>query len=373
MAIQYVDLTPSGKSRRQVAQEALNRGLQAGSQVFEGIQKTRRQEALDAERQANQKFQRDAMFASKGIDPTQFSQEQLPAQQGEMSDLPATTFRTSPQDAQASAFSQLAKQAQGQQAGAATDKRLGRQLTRAKIEQLKSMPGKKQNEIARKEKLFNRTVRRDLIKDRQKLDKEFQPFDRLFGTIGNLEKNFKTGSMSGTDKFQLVRAFVPLSEINPGVVRDSEFESVNAQGSTLNKLQQLAEREFKENGTIPDELVQQIFDTSASIKEAIFRGKKSRLGNIDEEIGLEGLDEKTRGVILGSNNVSFMGEKSPEEKREIANTQAAQQNQSFFSNVFNQAQASPGTPLLMQANPEKGELLQRLRAKKAGTLPEGGR
>jgi len=159
------------------------------------------------------------------------------------------------------------------------------------------------------------TSKKDLKKDkwrivskREKVDKEFRPFERLYGSIQTFRKKFKEGRLNPQDRVQLIRLLVPLTEINPGVVREGEVRMVEAQAPIQNQIKAF----FHGNVTgekITDEIVADMFDTASTLRPVAANIKVDALSKLKAQIDDIGLSDKAE-VILGKHNLSLMSDPS---------------------------------------------------------------
>jgi hypothetical protein len=143
-----------------------------------------------------------------------------------------------------------------------------------------------------------------LIDKRDALDKEFRPFERLYGSIGNLEQKFQTGNLNPQDRLQLVRIIVPLSEINPGVVREAEQDMVLAQQGIFSKVKGYITGNVT-GEKINDTVVKEMFDAARSLKPVVDNMKYDSVRNIESQAKDLGLD-KYLPVILGDKNSKLL-------------------------------------------------------------------
>ncbi len=142
------------------------------------------------------------------------------------------------------------------------------------------------------------TTKKDVI------EKQFQPFERLYGSIGELKQKWMDGKLNPQDEIQLVRLLVPLSEINPGVVRESEAAMVQSAQSTLGQISSYANQ--KATGEpLGNTVVKQLFDTADSLRPVVANQKIDLLTNLAGEVNDASLGGKLN-IILGNRNVELL-------------------------------------------------------------------
>lgn len=149
------------------------------------------------------------------------------------------------------------------------------------------------------DKKFRYEVKKDLTGRRVDLQKEYAGLERVFGNVDALKEKVSQGkNLTAADQFQLVRSFVPLSEINPGVVRDAEFETARDLGGKLAGYQVGAENILK-GQLLSKEVIQDIINSADTLKDVVTRGKESRFGDIYDEAKGMGLEDKETDLVLG--------------------------------------------------------------------------
>jgi hypothetical protein len=179
-------------------------------------------------------------------------------------------------------------------------------------------------EAVRAEKLAKKEMKKELKEEErfktgqfdklsgnvEKLDKEFRPLEKLYGSIEVLRQKFEKDpdSLSPQDRLQLVRATVPLVELNPGVVREAEFETFRSQTSVLEQISQRFEKATTGKG-IGDEVVTEIFGSARTLKPVVAHAKADalkRIGNIAAARGLEGQID----ILFGDRNLELISDPS---------------------------------------------------------------
>lgn len=169
-----------------------------------------------------------------------------------------------------------------------------------KIEQLKALknkPGKEDEKVKKQDT-------KDLIGKVEKIDKEFSPFERLYGSIESLEEKYKSGNLNPQDRVQLIRLIVPLTEINPGVVRSEEINLVNQQQSIIDSIQAKFGKATR-GEAIPENVVSDIFNTVKSLKPVVANIKYDSINKVKEQANYYGLGDKMN-LILGEKNQKLL-------------------------------------------------------------------
>lgn len=138
----------------------------------------------------------------------------------------------------------------------------------------------------------------------EKIDKDFTPFERLYGSIDQLEEKFNAGKLNPQDRQQLIRLLVPLTEINPGVVRGEEVSVVNAQQSRLNRVSGFFQGELT-GKQMTDTVAKELFDTARSLKPVVSNIKFDRVSDVANLAERRGLGEDIP-FILGNKNRALL-------------------------------------------------------------------
>lgn len=156
--------------------------------------------------------------------------------------------------------------------------------------------------------------KKDIIRlstKREKIDKEFRPMERLYGSIDRLKQKFQNdpSSLNPQERVQLVRLLVPLSEINPGVVREGEVALVREQAGALDRISQLFNQQVK-GEAIGDKVVEDMFKTAETLKPVVNNMKADAMVNIAEEGKSFGLDMDSLKTVLGDTNLKIIQDPS---------------------------------------------------------------
>ena len=147
-------------------------------------------------------------------------------------------------------------------------------------------------------------VMKQLKDSTDKISKEFRPFDRLYGSIDSFKRKFIKGTMNPQEKLQLIRLLVPLTEINPGVVRSDEVNMVNQQQSRMDILRGFVRGEL-DGSRLTNKVVGEMFDATDSLRPVVLNMKRDSLAR-EYEFAKEVLSEGEARQILGSKNLGFI-------------------------------------------------------------------
>ena len=163
-------------------------------------------------------------------------------------------------------------------------------------------------ELALKMEKELQEIKRGLTTKREVFEKEMRPFERLYGGIDQFRKSFQDGTLNAQDRIALVRSMVPLTEINPGVVREAEVALVTDQQSVFDAVQSWKSGKF-EGVKVPDNVIEQLFSSAEKLKPVVDKMFFTGIENIRNQAIDEGLATKL-DVILGKHNIPILDDPS---------------------------------------------------------------
>lgn len=180
------------------------------------------------------------------------------------------------------------------------DKELNRQYKLSQIGALQNKPLREQQKEQKEEKRFQYGVKKDLSNRREKIVNQYFNLDRVFNGVEGFKDKFnKNGKLSAADQMSLIRLFVPLSEVNPGVVREAEADMARNLGGKLAGYQ-VELNNIASGALLSPQVIQDMFKSAETLGQAVQRGKETRFHDLANDASSAGFGEKDINNIIGS-------------------------------------------------------------------------
>jgi hypothetical protein len=311
--------------RRQTQLEAINQALQIGGAVF-GIKNALDKSALLEEQTGLAKLRRgEAEKVAEGIT--------TPEQQQKLAEKGFTRLQEGQAIPKGSKVFQTRVAVRDEKTGEEIGSRPAQFFQAPKRDVLGPL---KEKDIRLSIKEKEDKPKKELIVKREKIDKDFRNLERLYGGIDALEQKFVAGKLNNQDRIQLLRSLVPLSEVNPGVVREAEVALTVDQQSALSKMSTLIKGQAT-GAKISDDVIKELFDSAKTLRPVTAGLKFAVIKNIADQAQEFGVGDKLN-LILGSQNLKLL--QDPEKFAQFAERAqprrpervADQQEQKTFKN-----------------------------------------
>ena len=375
-----VQIIQSGPTEQTLRQRAFNQGISQLGAGLGGFFQQQKQDEKDAVKTLRQQALQDRQAGIQNIDLalklTQASGQKVTAEQaGQLISGQSQALQEGESEARepfGGVFGGIAERSAEEREIKKEQRRQNKELREAQIQDLKNKPFRERKKAEKAQKTedakLKRSTNKDLTQRKVKLQKEYSGLDRVFGNMDALKKKFATGGkLSASDQFQLVRSFVPLSEIRPGVVRDAEFATTRELGGKFGSLEVLLGNITK-GQLLSTAVIKEMFDSADTLKDVVNRGKESRFGDIEDEAISAGFSDKEIDLVLGEIGRRARKrrvDRANQEQEEALTRLSPQQDRGdFLDLLIPSAQAGQvQVPLLQRDDPDDARRLLDLRSR----------